>query len=223
LFVSYNRAILREAAKPGSVENVASVVEQTVSQLSGKGVRNLSIHSDDSAEHGTEFRMESEDPIGCVYAKLRGELSDQMAWNGEVYIAQASELFPDLFEAEDDWNFARAVVTAHGTLASHSGKVIGSGRNLARSAVRTGAGTAVFVGEHDPDSTGIVNRKKGTRFDSESARLADKPAYVHSLWASTDLMSMLSDAPARKYIEIAGALDVLCTFDALAVEDVTVR
>jgi len=223
LFVAYQQAIMQEVQQPGSAESLEALTAQVIPQLQNKGIQGLGVHSDTKAENGTIFHAEQTDgEIGCGYAGKRAAISQLIAENGEEIVHEAAGLFPELFIDESAWIFGAQVTAAHGSLAARSGQAIGDGRKLVLGAKDSGANIMLVDGTHAANE-GIINTRRDSTFDTNTAQYANVPAYNHDLWASNDLLEMLPSAPNRKQAAIASIIDVIGTMKALGVERIGVR
>jgi hypothetical protein len=223
LFVAYQQAILQEAQRPGSAENLDALTTEVTPELKARGVQGLGVHSDTQAESGSMFHAEQADgAVGCGYAAKRAAISQLIAENGEAIVSEAAGLFPELFIDESAWTFGAQVTAAHGSLAARRSQSIGEGRKLVLSAKDAGAKVMLVDGTHVA-SEGIINTRRDTTFDTNSANQTGLAAYNHDLWASNDLIEMLPYAPDRQRTAIASVIDIIGTMKALGVQHIAVR
>lgn len=221
LFIAINRAVMRETAAPGSVTELGSWIESSTIALSTQAIENLGIHSDETSENGLAYRSDSQEPVGCAYAKSRAAISRLIGGNASSLVDQAEALFPDIIAGEAERHYALNVAAAHGRLADREGVFI-NGRTLQGYALQTGAQSTVYSGSHDPYASGIINTQHSSKFDSTAARDNGLPTYVQDLWASDEFLQLL-DAVEPKHVTIASIVDTLGTFRALGVEQVARR
>lgn len=221
LGVGYTAAVLREAVEPGSVQDVSDVVEEAVAKLGENGVENLFVHSDEAAEGGMEYLLDSDALVGCAFAKLRSAISSLISENPERMIQRAAQWFPEVFAGESAFGYGKQVIAAHGRLAGRDG-AIPSGRDMERRAIKAGAQTNVFRGSHDKAAIGLILTDANKQFDSASARSDGRPTYVHNLAASNELLRYVDRTHSDEQALIATAIDLAAIFEALGVQEVHV-
>ncbi|CAN5365834.1 hypothetical protein BH09PAT4_BH09PAT4_05270 [soil metagenome] len=223
LFIAYTRGVLQEVSNPGSTDSVPNLTTQTLSELQGRGVESLSVHSDSAAEDGSTIDLtERNGSVGCGYAAKRAAISQLIYENGEQITNEASQLLPELFIDESAWSFARATTEAHGRLAQRASDAIGDGRALVLTALEKGAQGVLVHGEHTA-TEGIINTRRNTSLLTNDAVRAGLPVYQHDLWASSELLAMLQDAPDRQQAALASVIDIIGTMKALGVQEIGVR
>ena len=227
LNIPYNLAILKEVAEPGSVtdtfeDQTASLVPVVADVAKVK----QGVHSDDTAENAEHMHTDRHDgPIGCGYAEKRQAISQLIHEMGGQIVARAAELAPELFQSQEDDDFADEVVNAHGRLAERSG-FFTTGRRVALVAVQKGAETQVVKGEHTGEK-GELNMVPNTSLRSEKARQDGEPLYSQDEWAVDAIQDRIRHLYPydRRHTQIAHVIDAIGTMAALGVDlqDISVR
>jgi hypothetical protein len=219
--IAYNEAVLEEVAKPGSVtDSLEDRVEAKTAALIREGMH-PGVHSDTTAEQGTELKEDSEGPVGCAYALLRAAISEGIGRNGGELVEEAARLRPELFEKPGAHEFGLAVTAAHGRLAERE-SFQSPGRKVVLAAASKGAKTTVYEGDHIAGDA-IINKEPSTRFDGGGAMNEGLPAYNHDAWAAEEIARRLNDPSDSKQRQIANLIDMLGTVRALGVGDTLVR
>lgn len=217
LFVPYNILVVSELHNPGSQQSFADISSVVIPQLQERGIAGQGVHSDEHAEHGSDFHTDFAltDPIGCGYANLRAIISQLIVDRPEDVLVAASALQPGRLTNPSDLTAAHDIIAAHGRLASNAAR-LGTGRAVVRAALDQKTGMMVLPGDHVAD-TGIANWRLGTSLNSSEALNAGLPTYDHDMWASNELYSRLRDIYPfdSQLFELASLIDVAGTMLAL--------
>lgn len=224
LNVPYNLAIMKETIHPGSVTDTFE--EQTgslVPVLLEAGVQG-GVHSDACSEQGDRMRIDNpEGAVGCGYGQKRPDISRLIADPANGVAEDALRLRPELFESQQDVDFADNVIESHGRLAEREG-FFTSGRRVILTAVAKGAKSMLVAGEHSAKE-GIINLDPESTLRSGEAMNAGLPAYNHDSWAIEETYDMIHHLYPydKRQLQIAELIDTIGTMRALGVEDIAVR
>ncbi len=223
LFVPYTTAVLQETDTTGSAQPLGALRSKLVAQQKARGVRGLGVHSDETAEQGSEIDLDKQaGPVGCGFAAKRAAISHLIHENREDIITEAEMLMPELFGEAWASEFAHGVADAHGRIAERSQLVVGDPRQIILDAVKDGDTTAIYRGGHTA-TVGIINTERNSSFLTGDAVEQEVAAYNHDLWASDQLFAMSDDAPNPAMAAIASLIDVIGTMKALGVTEIAVR